>query len=741
MQADARFRSNVAQVKRLTVRNTNGDMVPIGSIATVKGINGPLMFTRYNMHAAGQIRGQAAGMSSRQAIDMMQDLAHRYLPHTMQYEWTEMAFLELQAADTAMLIFGLSSIAVFLVLAAQYESWSLPLAVILVVPMCLLSAIIGVWVMPRLLPQSLVGTNPQIDINIFTEIGFVVLLGLASKDDLESWRFAKRQPRKDSLAARRLAAACRLRLRPIIMTSFAFILGVSPLLVAHGPGGNARTLGTAVFSGMLGVTVFGIFTLLTPVFFCVVDTLTRQPRFSVRDYCRQWTWYLTLARVRARFRQDRRAAVRQPVVKTDHGLGLDVEGLEAELDRSESAVEPATTDRKQRAKDSYVSPPSSSTARSSPPCCRSSSRWPAGSAVWLALPIARIPRRSTPPTVEVSAIYPGAGRPGGGPAPWPARPIEQQVNGDIEGLCSTCRRNAPTTVSSCRSTVTFKLGVDLNIAQVLVQNRCVAVAQPLLPDLVVRKGVTVKKKSPSGADDREPLLARQEPRQPIPQQLRHDPHPRRADARAGRRRRHLSGPARLQHEALARPRQDAPRRPFGGRRGGRHPAAKHPGGRGPDRPAARARRAGLPVHHDHAWPALRSRAVRADDAQERQRRPRRADEGRRPHRARRAGLRPDLHVGRQSFRGPLGLSVAGHQRPAHGPGWSASRKDGQAPGPSSRRGSNTRSSTTPRPSSQSRLPRSSSRWSMRCFWSRSSCSCSCRTGARPSFRWWRCQWQ
>ena len=235
VQADARFRDNVEQVKRLTVRSTNGNMVPIGSIATVKGINGPLMFTRYNMHAAGQIRGQAAGLSSRQAIDQMQDLADKYLPHTMQYEWTEMAFLELQAADTAMVIFGLSMVAVFLVLAAQYESWALPLAVIPVSFMCLLSAIIGVWVMPRLLPQSLVGANPQVDINIFTEIGFVVLLGLASKNAILIVEFAKRQ-REEGFSSREAAlSACRLRLRPIIMTSFAFILGVFPLLIGRAP--------------------------------------------------------------------------------------------------------------------------------------------------------------------------------------------------------------------------------------------------------------------------------------------------------------------------------------------------------------------------------------------------------------------------------------------------------------------------------------------------------------------------
>ena len=242
----------------------------------------------------------APGLSSRQAIDVMQKLADEHLPHAMQYEWTEMAFLELQANNTAIIIFGLSAIAVFLVLAAQYESWSLPLAVILVVPMCLLSAIIGVWVMPMLLPKSLVGANPQVDINIFTEIGFVVLLGLASKNAILIVEFAKRQ-REEGFSRREAAlAACKLRLRPIVMTSFAFILGVFPLLIGRGAGAEMRrTLGIAVFSGMLGVTVFGIF--LTPVFFNVVDAASGARIFRSRFW--YWTRYLSLGVLRRGFRR------------------------------------------------------------------------------------------------------------------------------------------------------------------------------------------------------------------------------------------------------------------------------------------------------------------------------------------------------------------------------------------------------------------------------------------------------
>jgi multidrug efflux pump len=185
----------------------------------------------------------------------------------MSFEWTDMSYLEVIAGDTAMIIFGFAVVMVFLVLAAQYESWSLPLAVILVVPMCLLSAIIGVVHIAHM------------DVNIFTRIGFVVLVGLASKNAILIVEFAKLQ--RISGKSRRDATleACKLRLRPIVMTSFAFILGVVPLIVSRGAGAEMRqTLGTAVFSGMLGVTVFGL--LLTPVFFYSIDWLGERHLFS-----------------------------------------------------------------------------------------------------------------------------------------------------------------------------------------------------------------------------------------------------------------------------------------------------------------------------------------------------------------------------------------------------------------------------------------------------------------------------
>jgi multidrug efflux pump len=228
-----------------------------------------LVLNRYNMYTSATINGAGGpGVSSRDAIDVMAALANRELPKSMNFEWTEMAFLELMAGNTAMVIFGFAVMMVFLVLAAQYESWSLPLAIILVVPMCLLSSIIGV-------------NMSKLDINIFTQIGFVVLVGLASKNAILIVEFAKQK--RDAGVSRRQATleACRLRLRPIVMTSFAFILGVVPLVYARGAGAEMRqTLGTAVFSGMLGVTLFGIF--LTPVFFSTIDWLGGTALFASR---------------------------------------------------------------------------------------------------------------------------------------------------------------------------------------------------------------------------------------------------------------------------------------------------------------------------------------------------------------------------------------------------------------------------------------------------------------------------
>jgi multidrug efflux pump len=285
VQADALFRTQKQMVDQLKVRNSTGGMVPVGTLASLQDVNGPLLISRYNSHPAASINGATArGISSRQGIDLMAQLATKELPKGMGYEWTEMAFFEVQAGNTAMAIFAVAVLMVFLVLAAQYESWSLPLAVILVVPMCLLSAIVGVSTLPLLLPKSMAGGGPA-DINIFTQIGFVVLVGLASKNAILIVEFAKHQREEGAPRYEATLAACKLRLRPIVMTSLAFIFGTLPLLIAHGAGAEMRrTLGTAVFSGMLGVTLFGIF--LTPVFFNVIDWLGGTRQFRSRFWQR-----------------------------------------------------------------------------------------------------------------------------------------------------------------------------------------------------------------------------------------------------------------------------------------------------------------------------------------------------------------------------------------------------------------------------------------------------------------------
>jgi multidrug efflux pump subunit AcrB len=258
VQADANYRKQAEDIKQLKIRNQNGDMVPLSTMASVRGISGPVMVQRYNMYPSAPINGAAApGVSSGEAIALMDDVAQQGLLHAMRSEWTELAMLQLETGNTAMLVFVLAVVLVFLVLAAQYESWSLPLAVILVVPMCLLCSVGGV-------------AMAHMDINIFTQVGFVVLVGLACKNAILIVEFAKIQHEGGASARDATLAACQLRLRPIIMTSLAFIIGVIPLAISVGAGAEMRrSLGTAVFFGMLGVTLFGIF--LTPVFYFVIQ--------------------------------------------------------------------------------------------------------------------------------------------------------------------------------------------------------------------------------------------------------------------------------------------------------------------------------------------------------------------------------------------------------------------------------------------------------------------------------------
>lgn len=256
-QADQRFRVEQEDINKLRVRASTGALVPMGTLVQIRDVTGPDLVQRYNMYVSVPLQGDAApGVSSGVALDAMERLARETLPQGTSFEWTELALQERQTGNTAIFIFALSVLLVFLVLAAQYESWSLPLAIILIVPMAVLSALAGVMLR-------------GMDNNILTQIGLVVLVGLAAKNAILIVEFAKQREvaGDDPIAA--VVEAARLRLRPILMTAFAFILGVVPLVIAEGPGAEMRqALGTAVFFGMTGVTLFGL--ILTPVFYVAI---------------------------------------------------------------------------------------------------------------------------------------------------------------------------------------------------------------------------------------------------------------------------------------------------------------------------------------------------------------------------------------------------------------------------------------------------------------------------------------
>jgi multidrug efflux pump len=257
LQGDAAFRSDPNQTLRMYTRNSTGGMVPMGSLMDYQRINGPDAVSHYNVYPAALIQGTTLpGVSSGQAIEKMERICRENLPSQFSFEWTQLTYQQVTAGSTAILIFPLCVLFVFLALAAQYENWSLPLAVILIVPMCLLSAMAGVYFRGQ-------------DNNIFTQIGFIVLVGLACKNAILIVEFARQEMLSGKGRIEAAAEAARLRLRPILMTSFAFILGVLPLVIAKGAGAEMdQALGTAVFAGMIGVTFFGIF--FTPVFFAVI---------------------------------------------------------------------------------------------------------------------------------------------------------------------------------------------------------------------------------------------------------------------------------------------------------------------------------------------------------------------------------------------------------------------------------------------------------------------------------------
>jgi hydrophobe/amphiphile efflux-1 (HAE1) family protein len=315
VQADDRYRNQVSDIQRVKVRNKLGDMVPLGALLDVKETGGPQVITRYNMYPAAAVNGNVApGTSTGDGLALLEELANRQLPDRMAFEWTELAFMEKQSRNTGPLVFGLSVAFVFLILAALYESWAFPLAVILVVPVCVACSLGAVWITdPSSFEYSLArwGADPDVpnwlkpgawaagaaswidsqvldrasrnvlstgigrqDVNIFTQVGFVVLVGLACKNAILIVEFAKLARDRGEDLNTAILDACKLRFRPIMMTSIAFMLGVLPLAIARGAGAEMRqALGVAVLGGMLGVTVFGV--IFTPVFFALVDRATK----------------------------------------------------------------------------------------------------------------------------------------------------------------------------------------------------------------------------------------------------------------------------------------------------------------------------------------------------------------------------------------------------------------------------------------------------------------------------------
>ena len=262
-QADQQYRLERDDILALKVRSATGALVPMGTLVEIRDTAGPALVQRYNMYVSVPLQGNPApGVSTGTGLDKMEALAGQILPQGTSFEWTELAFQERQTGNTAILIFGLSVVFVFLALAAQYESWVLPLAIILIVPLGVLAALIGVFIR-------------GLDNNVLTQIGLIVLIGLAAKNAILIVEFARQGEDEGKSPVEAAVEAAQLRLRPILMTAFAFILGVVPLMIATGPGAEMRqSLGTAVFSGMLGVTFLGLF--LTPVFYVALRSFRRR---------------------------------------------------------------------------------------------------------------------------------------------------------------------------------------------------------------------------------------------------------------------------------------------------------------------------------------------------------------------------------------------------------------------------------------------------------------------------------
>ncbi len=260
-QADGPYRESVEDIANLRTRNNQGEMVPIGSMVNISTTYGPDPVIRYNGYPAADLIGDADPrvLSSSQAMTHLEELSKQILPNGMNIEWTDLSFQQATQGNTALIVFPVAVLLAFLVLAALYESWTLPLAVILIVPMTMLSALFGVWLTG--------GDN-----NVFVQVGLVVLMGLACKNAILIVEFARELEIQGKGIMEAALEACRLRLRPIVMTSIAFIAGTIPLILGHGAGAEVRGVtGITVFSGMLGVTLFGLF--LTPVFYVTLRKL------------------------------------------------------------------------------------------------------------------------------------------------------------------------------------------------------------------------------------------------------------------------------------------------------------------------------------------------------------------------------------------------------------------------------------------------------------------------------------
>ncbi|SON55628.1 Efflux pump membrane transporter BepE [Hartmannibacter diazotrophicus] len=269
-QADERFRMDRDDILGLRVRSSTNALVPLGTLVDIKDVSGPSLVQHYNMYVSVPVQGNPApGVATGTALESMEKLADETLAPGTTFEWTELALQERSTSNIAIYIFALSVVFVFLALAAQYESWILPLAIILIVPLAVLAALIGVHLR-------------GMDNNILTQIGLIVLIGLAAKNAILIVEFARQAQADGKSPVEAAVEACQLRLRPILMTAFAFILGVVPLMIATGPGAEMRqSLGTAVFSGMLGVTFFGLF--LTPVFYVVLRSIRRSRPLPVES--------------------------------------------------------------------------------------------------------------------------------------------------------------------------------------------------------------------------------------------------------------------------------------------------------------------------------------------------------------------------------------------------------------------------------------------------------------------------